>query len=204
MSTTTIDLDEKTYGQLLGRTLPHVIHTDEECERLTNELLRLDERDDPSPEEKELAELLTVLVDEYEERRYPIRKASPQRTLQHLMEARNLTQKDLRGISRQAIHKQNASKKTRWVFSCQCGAVHLREFRKSTSEGASLGRNSGRVVLPRQILRSVVWQVPERRPAALRVHKFLFLCRRQSRSLARPIGPLEMQERRLRWSRSWL
>jgi len=96
MSTTTIiDLDEKTYGQLLGRTLPHVIHTDEESERLTNELLRLDERENPSPEEKELAELLTMLIDEYEERRYPIRKASPQRTLQHLMEARSLTQKDL-------------------------------------------------------------------------------------------------------------
>ena len=91
MSTTTIDLDEKTYGQLLGRTLPHVIHTDEESARLTNELLRLDERENPSPEEKELAELLTMLIDEYEERRYPIRKASPQRTLQHLMEARSLT-----------------------------------------------------------------------------------------------------------------
>lgn len=57
MSTTTIDLDEKTYGQLLGRTLPHVIHTDEESERLTNELLRLDERENLSPEKKELAEL---------------------------------------------------------------------------------------------------------------------------------------------------
>jgi hypothetical protein len=42
MSMTTVDLDEKTYGQLLGRTLPHVIRTDEECERLTTELLRLD------------------------------------------------------------------------------------------------------------------------------------------------------------------
>jgi antitoxin component HigA of HigAB toxin-antitoxin module len=95
MSTMTMELDEKTYGQLLGRTLPHVIHTDEESERLTNELLRLDERENPSPEEKELAELLTMLIDEYEGRRYPIRKASPQQTLQHLMEARNLTQKDL-------------------------------------------------------------------------------------------------------------
>jgi hypothetical protein len=69
MSTTTIDLDELTYGQPLGRTLPHVIHTDEESERLTNELLRLDERENPSPGEKELAELLTMLIDEYEEHR---------------------------------------------------------------------------------------------------------------------------------------
>jgi len=56
MSTTTIELDEKTYGKLLGRTLPHVIHTEEECERLTNELFRLDEQEDLSPEETELAD----------------------------------------------------------------------------------------------------------------------------------------------------
>ena len=117
MATTTIDLDEKTYGRLLGRTLPHVIRTDEECERLTNELIRLDEREDLSPEETELAELLTVLIDEYEGRRYPIRKASPQQTLQHLMEARKLTQKDLwkvfgsKGITSEVFHgKRSISK----------------------------------------------------------------------------------------------
>jgi HTH-type transcriptional regulator / antitoxin HigA len=117
MSTTTIDLDEKTYGRLLGRTFPHVIQTDEECERFTNELMRLDEREDLSAEEKELAELLTVLIDEYEERRYPIRKASPQQTLQHLMESRKLTQKDLwkvfgsKGITSEVFHgKRSISK----------------------------------------------------------------------------------------------
>jgi HTH-type transcriptional regulator / antitoxin HigA len=117
MSTTTIELNEKTYRQLLGRTLPHVIRTEEECERLTNELMRLDEREHLSLEEKELAELLTVLIDEYEERRYPIRKASPQKTLQHLMEARKLTQKDLwkvfgsKGITSEVFHgKRSISK----------------------------------------------------------------------------------------------
>jgi HTH-type transcriptional regulator / antitoxin HigA len=117
MSTTTIDLNEKAYRQLLGRTLPHVIRTDEECERLTNELERLDERGRLSPEENELAELLTVLIDQYEERRYPIRKASPRQTLKHLMEARNLTQKDLwklfgsKGITSEVFHgKRSISK----------------------------------------------------------------------------------------------
>src|ERR1700730_8345718 len=93
MTTTTQELDKKTYGQLLGRALPQVIHTEEQCERLTNELMRLDELTDSSREEKELAELLTVLIDEYETRRYPIPQASPQQTLRHLMEARDLTQK---------------------------------------------------------------------------------------------------------------
>jgi len=117
MSTTTMNLDEKTYGQLLRRTLPHVIRTDEEHARLTDELMRLDERENPTHEEQELAELLTVLIDEYEGRRYPIRKASPQQTLQHLMEARNLTQKDLwkifgsKGITSEVFHgKRSISK----------------------------------------------------------------------------------------------
>jgi HTH-type transcriptional regulator/antitoxin HigA len=118
MSATTIELDEKTYGNLLRRTLPHVIRTDEECERLTSELMRLDEREDASTEEKELAELLTVLIEDYEERRYPVRKASPQQTLQHLMEARKLTQKDLwkvfgsRGITSEVFHGKRSISKT--------------------------------------------------------------------------------------------
>jgi HTH-type transcriptional regulator / antitoxin HigA len=117
MSTTTIHLNEKAYRQLLGRTLPHVIHTDEECDRLTRELERLDELVNLSPEETELAKLLTVLINEYEERRYLIRKASPQHTLQHLMQARNLTQKDLwkifgsKGIASEVFHgKRSISK----------------------------------------------------------------------------------------------
>jgi HTH-type transcriptional regulator/antitoxin HigA len=117
MSTTTIDLDEKSYGKLLGRTLPHVIRTEEEHERLANELLRLDERENPSAEECELAELLTVLIDEYEGRSYPIRKAGPRQTLRHLMEARDLTQKDLwkvfgsKGITSEVFHGKRAVSK---------------------------------------------------------------------------------------------
>src|SRR6202051_3896118 len=118
MSTTTVELNEKTYGRLLERTLPHVIHSDKECERLTNELMRLDERERPSPEEKELAELLAILIGEYEERRYPIWKATPQQTLQHLMEARKLTPKDLWkvfgaiGITSEVIHGKRAISKS--------------------------------------------------------------------------------------------
>ena len=117
MTTTTIELDEKVYGRLLLRTLPHVIRTDEEHERLANELLRLDETENPTPEEQELAELLTVLIDRYEDRRFPIRKAGSQQTLQHLMEARNLTQKDLwkvfgsKGITSEVFHGKRAISK---------------------------------------------------------------------------------------------
>jgi HTH-type transcriptional regulator / antitoxin HigA len=103
---------------VLRPTLPHVIHTDKECERLTNELLRLDERNELTREEKELTELLAVLIDEYEQRRYPIRKASPRDTLQHLMEAGNLTQKDLwkilgsKGVTSEVFHGKCSISKT--------------------------------------------------------------------------------------------
>jgi HTH-type transcriptional regulator/antitoxin HigA len=114
---TTVDLNEKAHARLLGRTLPHVIHNDEERERLTNELLRLDEREDLSPEEKELAELLTVLIEEYEERRYPIRKASPQANPSAFDGGAQSDRKDLwkllgsKGITSEVFHGKRAISK---------------------------------------------------------------------------------------------
>lgn len=118
MSTTTVDLDEKSYGQLLRRTLPQVIRSEEEYDRLAKKLMSLDEQENLTPEEHELAELLAVLIDEYEERRFPIRKASPRQTLHHLMESRNLTQKDLwkvfgsKGITSEVFHGKRSISKT--------------------------------------------------------------------------------------------
>jgi len=110
-------LDQRAYGQLLRRALPRVIRSDEECARLTDELMRLDESEKLTPEEKELSELLTMLIDEYEEHRYPIRQSTPCQTLQHLMEARKLAQKDLwklfgsKGTTSEVIHgKRSISK----------------------------------------------------------------------------------------------
>ena len=67
-----------------------------------------------------------LLIDEYETRRYPIRRSSRQHTLQHLVQARNLTQKDLwkifgsKGIVSEVFHgKRSISKiqaKKRAVF----------------------------------------------------------------------------------------
>ncbi len=118
MTTNVLHINEKTYGHLLRRTLPHVIHNAAECERLTAELMELDERQNPSPEEKELAELLALLIDQFEERRYPIRKATPIQVLNHLMEARGLTQKDLweifgsKGITSEVVRGKRSISKT--------------------------------------------------------------------------------------------
>jgi HTH-type transcriptional regulator/antitoxin HigA len=63
-----------------------------------------------------LLELLAVLAENYEERRYPIPRAEPQQTLRHLMEARHLTQKDLwkifgSGITPEVFHGKRAISK---------------------------------------------------------------------------------------------
>ena len=55
-------------------------------------LLQLDEREDLSPEEEALAEVLTLLVEDYEEK---LLRVSPNETLNALMEERGLKHKDI-------------------------------------------------------------------------------------------------------------
>lgn len=66
-----------------------------EHERLTGILLELDEKEAPSPEEESLAELLTLLIVDYEERTYPLPRTSPGECLRALMEDRGLKHKDV-------------------------------------------------------------------------------------------------------------
>jgi HTH-type transcriptional regulator/antitoxin HigA len=72
-----------------------MITSDPQNEKCSAALLKLEKKDRLTPKEKEFAELLTVLIEAYEEEHYPIRAASPVEVLMHLMEANNLKQKDL-------------------------------------------------------------------------------------------------------------
>lgn len=58
-------------------------------------MLELEHKASPTPSEKNYAELLTLLIEEYEERQHPIREASPVGVLTELIAANNLRQKDL-------------------------------------------------------------------------------------------------------------
>ena len=71
------------------------IRTDGDHRRLTAMLLKLDERKDRTPEEDALAELLTLLIEDYEDRRYPMPHVSPHESLKALMEDRGLKHKDI-------------------------------------------------------------------------------------------------------------
>jgi HTH-type transcriptional regulator/antitoxin HigA len=92
---TTPALDEKVYGELLAKSLPRPIRSDEENARLTRMLLELDERDDLSPEEEALAEMLTMLIEDYETRHYPLPHVSPSESLKALLDERGLKHKDI-------------------------------------------------------------------------------------------------------------
>jgi len=87
--------DEKEYVGLLASTLPHVIHTEEENERCIAVLEALDNRGDLSVEEKRIAELLTLLIEDFEDKTYLLPAASPVDIVRHLMESNGLRQADM-------------------------------------------------------------------------------------------------------------
>lgn len=96
MSTMTID--SEAYRELVSNKLPHVIHTEEEKQEYIAELEALYDRGELTPEEREFADLLTLLIEKFEER-YQIKPAAtPVDVLHLLMDAHNLKQVDMLGI----------------------------------------------------------------------------------------------------------
>jgi HTH-type transcriptional regulator/antitoxin HigA len=91
----TIEIKDSVYAKLLVKSLPRPIHSETDHARLTEMLLRLDEREDPSPEEEALAEVLTLLIEDYEEKYYPLPRVSPHESLNALMGERGLKHKDI-------------------------------------------------------------------------------------------------------------
>lgn len=90
-------IDDISYGCLLQQTLPRIIQSDDENERLIAELERLDSLSRMTPEQQALAELLTLLIQQFE-LQYHLPHATPLEALQSLMEDRGLRQRDLVGV----------------------------------------------------------------------------------------------------------
>ena len=64
-------------ARMIAKGAPHVIHNDEELEAYTNALFQLTALENPSRSEVAAIELLTLLVERYEETHYPIPAAAP-------------------------------------------------------------------------------------------------------------------------------
>jgi HTH-type transcriptional regulator/antitoxin HigA len=82
-------------AEMMARGAPRVIHNDDELEAYTEALFQLTKLENPSSAEMEAIELLTLLVERYEQQHYPIPAADPVSVVRFLIEQQNLTQRDL-------------------------------------------------------------------------------------------------------------
>ena len=87
------------YQALLRKIPPKVIRTEKENEAYAEILYELDRRSSKlTAAEKELAELLTLLIEDFEEKRYRLPRGKPLDVLRFLMDQHNLLQKDLADV----------------------------------------------------------------------------------------------------------
>jgi HTH-type transcriptional regulator/antitoxin HigA len=82
-------------AEMIAQGAPRVIHNDRELAMYTEALFRLTSLENPSRAEGEAIELLTLLVDRYEQSHYSVPKADAISVLRFLMEKQGLTQRDL-------------------------------------------------------------------------------------------------------------
>lgn len=83
------------YGALLSETKPEVIHGEQQNAEFIAKLEELTSLEHVTPAQRKLIELLTVLVEDYESKHFPVPNAGPLDIIRHLMEEHHLRQKDL-------------------------------------------------------------------------------------------------------------
>lgn len=87
------------YTNLLSRIPPKIIRTELENEQYTEALYELEHRSEPlTPEEEELAELLTLIIEDFEERQHGLPHASPPESLAFLIDQHGLAIEDLSDV----------------------------------------------------------------------------------------------------------
>ena len=91
--------DIPDYAAVLAKHPPRVIRTVDENEYYTSILKELDERFDHLNEaERDFADLLTLLIEDFESKHYELPKASPLEVIRFLMDQHGLNQRDLLDI----------------------------------------------------------------------------------------------------------
>ena len=82
-------------ADMIRRGAPHVIHSDEQLAEYTAVLFNLTAKSDPTRDEEEAIELLTLLIDRYETERYPLPDVEPAGILRFLLDHNGLSQRDV-------------------------------------------------------------------------------------------------------------
>jgi len=83
------------YGTLLSQRKPEVVRDEQMNRAYIQQLEELTGKTSVTAAEEKLIQLLTVLVEEYENRHHAVPNAGPLDILRHLMEVHALRQKDL-------------------------------------------------------------------------------------------------------------
>ena len=81
--------------EMIRRGAPRLIHSDEELAEYTEALFALTAKADPTPDEEEAIELMTLLIDRYESEHFPVPEAEPADVLRFLLEQNGLSQRDI-------------------------------------------------------------------------------------------------------------
>ena len=87
------------YARLLSSTLPSIIHSEEQNEEYLEQVALLLQREESLTDaEREFVRLLTLLIEDFEEKNYALPKASPLAVLAFLMDQHGLKQIDLSDV----------------------------------------------------------------------------------------------------------
>ena len=82
-------------SEMIWQGAPRLIHSDEELTEYTDALFALTAKADPTADEEEAIELMTLLVERYEQERYPLPESEPADVLRFLLERNGLSQRDI-------------------------------------------------------------------------------------------------------------
>ncbi|MGA3097530.1 MAG: transcriptional regulator [Bryobacteraceae bacterium] len=88
-------LNPAKYGRLCATVVPKVIESDEEFDRLIEQMEALDRKQNPTPEEEALSALLLKLIQDYDDLHYPLPDVPPHKMIAFLMDQKHLRQADL-------------------------------------------------------------------------------------------------------------
>jgi HTH-type transcriptional regulator/antitoxin HigA len=82
-------------AEMIRQGAPRLIHNDAELEEYTAALFALTAKADPTADEEDAIDLMTILIDRYESERFPLPEAAPVDVLRFLLERNGLTQRDI-------------------------------------------------------------------------------------------------------------
>jgi HTH-type transcriptional regulator/antitoxin HigA len=118
MSKVVRKIDPGRYKRLLSQTMPMVIESVEENERMLSVVEKLMDKESLSPEEERLLKLVARLIEDFERQYYHPKEAAPLEVLQHLMEARGVKQTHLwevfgsKGVASEVLNGKRGISKT--------------------------------------------------------------------------------------------